>query len=75
MTRSILNFLGVVTWVCSTSPAEAAVCLTTLVMELKKLDPVDCAGWAFLSGTGDVAGGVGPAVGDLAVVLEAGGGG
>lgn len=75
MTRRILNFLGVVTWVCSTSPAEAAVCLTTLVMELKKPAPVDWTGWGFLSGAGEVAGGVGPDVGDLAGVLEAGGGG
>lgn len=44
-------------------------------MELKKLTPVDWAGWGFLSGAGEVVGGVGPAVGDLAVVAEAGGGG
>ncbi|TNN49825.1 hypothetical protein EYF80_039979 [Liparis tanakae] len=41
MTRRILNFLDVVTWLCSTSPAEAAVCFTTLVMELKKPAPLD----------------------------------
>ena len=41
MTSSILNFLGAVTVVCSTSPAEAAVCFTTLVMELKNPDPVE----------------------------------
>lgn len=78
MTSRILNFFGVVTGFCSTSPAEAAVCFTTLVMELKKPPEVDWAGWGFLSGAGEVAGGVGPAVGDLAgagAAVEAGGGG
>lgn len=79
MTRRILNFLGVVTVVCSTSPAEAAVCLTTLVMELKKPVPLDWDSWGFLSGAGEgvgeVAGGVVPAVGDLAGPAVAGGGG
>ena len=54
------------TWLCSTSPAEAAVCFTTLVMELKKPAPVDWDDGGFLSGAGDVAGGAVPAVGDLA---------
>lgn len=44
-------------------------------MELKNPTPVDWAGWGFLSGAGEVAGGVGEAVGDLAGVVEAGGGG
>lgn len=52
MTSRILRLLaGVDTGVCSTSPAEAAVCFTTLLMELKKPDA--CAGTALLSGPGD----------------------
>lgn len=79
MTRRILNFLGVVTADCSTSPAEAAVCLTTLVMELKKPAPLDWDGWGFLSGAGEgvgeVTGGVDPTVGDLGGAAVAGEGG
>lgn len=53
MTRRILDFLPMGTGVCSTSPAEAAVCFTTLVMELKNPAPEGwAAGWSFLSGFG-----------------------
>lgn len=68
MTRRILNFLGVVTWVCSTNPAEAAVCFTTLVMELKNPALLDWDDWGFLSGAREGAGAAGPVVGDLAGV-------
>lgn len=50
------------TEVCSTSPAEAAVCLTTFVMELKKPVPKPGWGWmGFLSWRGDT--GAGPEAG------------
>lgn len=57
MTRRILNFLtpggdggG------STSPADAAVCFTTLVMELKKPAPLDCRRSGAGEAKGDLAG-------------------
>lgn len=41
MTRRILNLRAAADGLCSTSPADAAVCLTALVMELKNPEPVE----------------------------------
>lgn len=86
MTSKILNFRDTVAGLCSTSPAEAAVCFTTLVMELKNPVPVDCAGCGRRSGAGEAVGdlgavggavgaGVGPEAGVLVLVVGGGGGG
>lgn len=83
MTSRILNFRDTAVGLCSTSPAEAAVCFTTLVKELKK--PVDWAGCGRRSGAGEVVGdlsaggadgaGVAPAGALVAAVGGGGGGG
>lgn len=49
------------TGVCSTSPAEAAVCFTTLVMELKNPVPRGWGWMGFPSWPGDT--GAGPEAG------------
>ena len=63
MTSRILNFLDAAagTAVCSTRPAEAAVCFTPLVMELTKPEPADWTGWCRRSGARETAGAVGVA--------------
>lgn len=86
MTRRILNFRDTAAGLCSTSPAEAAVCFTALVMELKNPAPVDCAGCGRRSGAGEAVGdlvaegaaagaGVGPETGVLVLAVAGGGGG
>lgn len=85
MTRRILNFRDTAAGLCSTSPAEAAVCFTTLVKELKNPEPADWAGCGCRSGAGEAVGdlaaggadgaGVDPAGALVAAVGGGGGGG
>ncbi len=85
ITSRILNFRDTAAGLCSTSPAEAAVCFTTLVKELKNPEPVDWESCGRRSGAGDVVGdlsaggadgvGVSPAGALVAAVGGGGGGG